>query len=165
MGRRRAPFQNPDPLTCWSGPENIAQVKINDKGSWALFDSGSTINVMTPEFVQAHSLDMGPLSDLMDGTLKINGFGGLFCWSLGYVIIRVQIEGMKGYNKDQVTLVVQDSTTFGSRVPITPVTSTINQIMNIIKESEIDELYWLDIEWNSPSIATKLHVQSLTQLI
>ena len=62
----------------WSGPENIAWVKINDEGSWALLDSGSTINAVTPEFVKALSLDVGPLSDLVDVTLKINGFGGLF---------------------------------------------------------------------------------------
>ena len=67
----KAPFLNPDPLTHWSGSENIAQVKINDESSWALLDSGSTINVVTPEFVKVHSLDMGPLSDLVDCTLKI----------------------------------------------------------------------------------------------
>ena len=103
-------------------------------------DSGSTINVVTPEFVQACSLDMGPLSNLVDGTLKINGFGGMFSQPLGYVIRRVQVEGMNGYNKDQVALVIPDLTTFGSRVPVTLGTPAINQIMNVIKESEIDGL-------------------------
>ena len=32
----KAPFLNPDPLMHWSGPENIAQVKINDEDN----DSG-----------------------------------------------------------------------------------------------------------------------------
>ena len=62
----------------------------------ALLDSGSTIKAVTLEFVKAHSLDVGPLSDLVDGTLKINEFGGLFSQPLGYVIIRVQVEGVKG---------------------------------------------------------------------
>ena len=62
----------------WSGPENIAWVTIDDESVWAILDSGSTINAVTPEFLKAHSLDVGPLSDLVDGTLKINGFGGLF---------------------------------------------------------------------------------------
>ena len=62
----------------WSGPENIAWVKIDDEGSWALLDSGSTTNAVIPEFIKACSLDMGPLSDLVDRTLKINGFRGLF---------------------------------------------------------------------------------------
>ena len=86
------------------GLKNIALVKIDDKGSWAVLDSGSTINVVTPEFIKACSLDVGPLSDLVNGTLEINGFGGLFSWPLGYVIIRVQVEGVKGYNEDQVAL-------------------------------------------------------------
>ena len=75
-------------------------VKIDDESSWALLDSGSTINVVTPEFIKAHSLDVGSLSNLVDGTLKINGFGGLFSCPLGYVIIRAQVEGVKGYDKD-----------------------------------------------------------------
>ena len=62
----------------WSGPENIAWVKVNDEGSWALLDSGSTMNAVTPEFIKVHSLDLGPLSNLVDGSLKINGCGGCF---------------------------------------------------------------------------------------
>ena len=60
--------------------------------------------------------------------------------TLGYVIIRVQVEGVKGYKKEQVALVITDSTAFGSRIPVILGTTTINQIINIIKESEIDEL-------------------------
>ena len=33
---------------------------------------------MTLEFIKGHSLDVGPLNDLVDGTLKINGFGDCF---------------------------------------------------------------------------------------
>ena len=96
----------------WSGPENIVWVKINSEGSWTLLDSGSTINAVTPELAKSHSLDVDPLGDLVDGTMKKNGFGGLFCWPLGYVIIRVQVEGVKGSNEDQVTLVIPDLTPF-----------------------------------------------------
>ena len=48
---QKVPFLNPDPLMHWSGPENIAWVKINDDSSWNLLDSGSTINAVTPEFM------------------------------------------------------------------------------------------------------------------
>ena len=47
---------------------------------------------------------------------------------------------MKGYNEDQAALVVPDLTTFRSRVLVTLGTPTIKQIMNVIKESEIDKL-------------------------
>ena len=59
---------------------------------------------MTSDFIKAHSLDMGSLSDVVDGTLKINAFGGFFSQPLGYIIIRVQVEGVKGYDEDQVPL-------------------------------------------------------------
>ena len=73
-----APFLNPDQLMHWSGPDNIAWVKIDDEGSWAVLDSGSTINTVTLEFMKTCSLYVGPLSNLVDGPLEINGFGGLY---------------------------------------------------------------------------------------
>ena len=57
---QKTPFLNLDPLTHWSGPKNIAQLRINDESCWALLDNGSTINAVTPELVKAHSLDVGP---------------------------------------------------------------------------------------------------------
>ena len=72
--------------------------------------------------------------------LDTYGFGGLFFWPLGYIIIRVQMEGVQGYNKDQVTLVRPYSTVFEFWVPVTLGTLTINWIINVIKESKIDEL-------------------------
>ena len=105
-----------------------------------LLDSGSTINAVTPEFVEVLSLDVHPLSDLSESTLGINGFGGVFSWPLGYAIIRVQVEGVWGCNEDQVALVIPDSTGFGSQIPVTLGTLIISWIINMIKESEIDEL-------------------------
>ena len=49
---------------------------------------------MIPEFIKAHSMDVGPLSDLANGTLGINGFSRVFSQPLGYVIKRVQMEGV-----------------------------------------------------------------------
>ena len=48
--------------------------------------------------------------------------------------------GVRGYDKDQVALVKPDSTTYGSRVPVILGAPTINRIINVIKESKIDEL-------------------------
>ena len=73
---------------------------------------------MTPEFIEVCFLDSGPLSDLSNGTLGINSFGGIFFLLLGYVIIRVRVEGVLGYKEDQVALVIPDSAGFGSWVPI-----------------------------------------------
>ena len=54
--------------------------------------------------------------------------------------MRVQVEGEKDYNEDQVALFIPDLTAFGMRVLISLGTPTINQIVNVIKDSEIDEL-------------------------
>ena len=74
----KTPYLNPDPITHWSGPENIAQVRIDGESSWALLDNGFTINAVTPELIEACCLDVSPLSDLVNGMLGINGFGELF---------------------------------------------------------------------------------------
>ena len=100
-------------------------------------DSGSTINVVTLEFFEVCSLDVGPLSELFNGTLSINGSGGVFSWPLGYIFIRVQVEGVWGCDKDQEALVLPD---LESQVPVTLGTPTINWMINVIKESEINEL-------------------------
>ena len=139
---QKVPFLNCIPLNWWSRPENIAWVWIDGESSCTLMDSGSTINALTPDFMEVHLWDVGPLSILSDGTLGINAFRGVFSWPLAYVIIRVQVEGVWGYNKDQVALVLPDSTGFGSWVPVTLSTPTINRIINVIKESEINELFF-----------------------
>ena len=130
---QKTPFLNSDPLTHWNGPENIAQVRIDDESCWALFDNGSKINAVTPEFVKAYSLDVSPLSDLVDSTLSMNGFGRLFSWPLGYVIIWVQVKGVWGYDEDQVSMVLLDPTDLGSWVPVILDTLTIIKIINMIK--------------------------------
>ena len=95
---------------------------------------------MTPKFVEACSWEIGPLSDMADGTLGINGFAGVFSQPLGYIIIRAQVEGEQGCDEDQMALVTPDSTVFGSQVPLTLGAPAINCIINVMKESKIDEL-------------------------
>ena len=121
----------------WSGPENIAWVKVDDEGSWAFLDSDSTINAV---LWSSSKLFFGWGSPGQPSRLYSEDkwvWGFVF---LTYVIIRVQVEGEKGYDEDQITLVILDMTAFGSRVLATLGTPTINQIVNVIKDSEIDEL-------------------------
>ena len=84
-------------------------------------------------------MDVGSLSDLSDGTPGINGFRRVYTQPLGYVI-RVQVEGVRGYDEDHVALVQPDSTTFGTQILVILGTPIINRIINVIKEHEIDEL-------------------------
>ena len=59
---------------------------------------------------------------------------------IGYVIMNVQIEGISGYNEDQVTLVACSSAEFAHHVPIILGTPTMDQAIKTLKESEIDKL-------------------------
>ena len=120
-------------------PTNIS-APLHREISWALVDNGSTINVVTAEFVKACSLDIGPLSDLVNSNFSVNHLGRLFSQPLGYIIKRAQVKGVQGYNEDQVALAISDPTDFGCRVPVTLDKPTINPIINVIKESKMDEL-------------------------
>ena len=123
--------------------------------------------VVQPTMLWPQSLWMFALMMLVrwvthDGTLGIYWFGRVFCWPLGYIIIRVQVEGVLGYNEDQVALVILDSTGFGSQVLVSLGTSTIKQIINRIKESEINEL---SVSLNGSRIAQLLACQWAELLI
>ena len=54
------------------------------------------INVLTPEFVKVCSLDVSLLSNLVNGIVRVNSFGGLFSQPLGYIVIQVHLEGVWG---------------------------------------------------------------------
>ena len=73
----------PNQLTWYIGPENKGWTGIDGESSWALLDSGSTINAVTHEFIKADSMDVGTLSDVANCTLGINGIQGSHLLALG----------------------------------------------------------------------------------
>ena len=97
-----------------------------------LLDNGCQVNTVSPEFVEAHTLKVGLMSDLVKGRMCTH--------PLDYVIIGVQVDGVGGYKKDQITLVIPDLSKFTSRVPVTLGTLTIRRVINVIKESELNVL-------------------------
>ena len=56
---------------------------------------------------------------------------------VGYVVIQIQVDGVQGYDEDQISLVILDLSNFVAWVPIILGTPTINCIINVIKK-EID---------------------------
>ena len=82
----------------WAWKHSLSQDQWQEL--WALLDNVSMVSEVTTEFVEAHILDIGPLSDRVDSTVNVNGFGRLSIWPLGYVIIRVQVEWVWCYDKD-----------------------------------------------------------------
>ena len=97
-------------------------------------------------------MDVGLLSDLADSTLGINGFGGVFSQPLGYIIKRIHVEGVWGYDNDQLALVIPDSTIFGSQVLVTLGTLSINWIINVIKKAKSVSCQLLDLIGDSPVV-------------
>ena len=59
---------------------------------------------------------------------------------MGYIVIQVQVDGVQGYDEDQIALVIPDLSNFTAQVPISLRTPTISCTVNVIKEREMDTL-------------------------
>ena len=114
----QTPFLNPDPFQQWYGMENVAKVKINGESCRALLDNGAQVNTIKPRYINEHSLQVGPITDLMGSKVACVGLGNAYTRLLGYVVIWVQVDGVWGYDEDQIALVIPDFSNFATRVPI-----------------------------------------------
>ena len=121
----------------------------------ALLDNGTQINTVMPGFIKNHSFDVGPLSDLVGGWVTCVGLGNAQTQPLDYSIIWVQMDGVQGYDKDQIALVIPDLSNFAARVPVILGIPTISCIINMIKEKEIDALV---MPWANARVAYLLAV-------
>ena len=97
-----------------------------------------------------HSLEMGQISDLIGRRVTCIGLGNTYTQPLGYTVVRVQVDGVQGYNEDQIALVVPDLSNFAERIPIILHTPTIRHVINIMKEREIDSLV---MAWENARVA------------
>ena len=79
----------------------------------ALADSGSQVNTMMPEFVKEQGYPVLLLDRLVNYPLHLVGLGGRHTCPLGFVIVRLQVKEVAGYNEDVVFLVVPDGSAFG----------------------------------------------------
>ena len=136
----QTPFLNPDPFQCWYGIENVARVKINGESCMALLDNGVQVNTITLRYVKEHSLQVGPITDLMGSKVTCVGLGNAYTRLLGYVVIQVQVDGVWGYDKNQIALIILDHSNFATRVPIILGTPTIGRVVNMMREAEMDAL-------------------------
>ena len=105
--------------------ENIAKVKINGESCIALLDNGVQVITITLRYVKEHSLPVGQITDLMGSKVACVGLGNAYTKPLGYIIIQVQVDGVQGYNKDQIALIIPDFSNFAVRVPVILGTPTI----------------------------------------
>ena len=69
-------------------------------------DSGSQVNTVMPNYVCHYDFPMLPLGDLVNHPLNLVGLGRTQMHLLGFVILRVWVEEIAGYNEDVVFLIV-----------------------------------------------------------
>ena len=120
--------------------ENIAKVKINGQSCMALLDNGVQVNTITPSYVKEHSLQVGPITNFMGSKVTCVGLGNAYIRPLGYVVIWVQVDGVQGYDEDQIALIIPDFSNFAIRVLVILGTTTIGQVVNMMREAEMDAL-------------------------
>ena len=106
----------------------------------ALLDNGAQVNTITLRYVNEHSLQVGPITYLMGSKVTCMGLGNAYTRPLGYIVIQVQVDGVQGYDEDQIALVIPDFSNFATRVSIILGMPTIGCVVNVMKEVKIDAL-------------------------
>ena len=106
----------------------------------ALLDNGVQVNTITPRYIKEHSLQVGLITHLMGSKVTCIGLGNAYTRPLGYVVIWVQVDGVWGYDEDQIDLIILDHSNFATRVPIILGTPTIGRVVNMMREAEMDAL-------------------------
>ena len=135
------------PTTRWMGLETLVDVIIEGCDFTALADSGSQVNTMIPELVQMWDYPVLRLEELVDSPLNLIGLGGQCTCPLRFVIARLQVKEVAVCKEDAMFLVIPDESAFSSRVPVVVGTCTLGHIINVIKESELDQLstHWTTV--------------------
>ena len=86
------------------------------------------------------SMQMGLITNLLGAKVGCVGLGNAYTRPTGYVIIQVQVDGVQGYDEDQIALVIPDLSNFVAWIPVILGPPTISQVINVMKEAEIDAL-------------------------
>ena len=136
------PYLNPDPFCHFIGPKNWGEALIDDKLTTCLLDNGSQLNFVTPAYAHERGMDILSLDTLaqeIGGQLPpIAIMGGGMIKPEGFVIMNVQVPCVRGYNEDQIAIVLEDPEM--KDCPVVLGTPTLFRVMEVIKESEISEL-------------------------
>ena len=115
---------------------------IDDKLTTCLLDNGSQLNFVTHTYAHERGMDILSLDTLaqeIGGQLPpITVMGGGMIKPKGFVIMNVRVPCVRGYNEDQIAIVLEDPEM--KDCPVVLGTPTLFRVMEVIKESEISEL-------------------------
>ena len=146
---KSTPYLNPDPYCWFIGPKNLGEVLIDGELTTCLLDNRAQINFVTPAYARQRSMDIMSLNHLTQEIgwqiPPIAGIGVIMVEPEGFVIMNVQVPCVKGYNEDQIAIVMEDPGLKDFQVILG--TATIYRVMEVIKESEISELV---VPWAPP---------------
>ena len=91
-----------------------------------MVDNGARVNLVMPAYVHQHNLGVRSISELDHSQnpygdyIPLVGLGDGQTELLGFMLLRVQIEGMPHYNEHQVVFVLDDPSAFSARIPVVP---------------------------------------------
>ena len=63
-------------------------------------------------------MQVGPITNLLGTKVTCMELGNTYTRLLGYIIIQVQVDGVQGYDEDQIALVIPDLSNFAARVSV-----------------------------------------------
>ena len=149
---KSAPHLNQDPYCQFIGPKNWGEALIDEELATCLLDNGSQLNFITPAYAHKWGMDIMSLDSLaqeVGGKIPpILGIGGIMVDPEGFVMMNVKVPCVKGYNEDQIAIVMDD---LGMKdCPVILGMPTIFRVMEVIKESEISKLA---IPWASSRVS------------
>ena len=139
---KRAPYLNPDAFRRFIGPKNLGKVPVDDELFTCLLDNGAQLNFIMPTYAQERGMDIMSLDYLAEeigGAIPhISSIGGISVEPIGIVMMNIKVPGIARYDKDQITIVMDDPGMMEWLVILG--TPTIYRVMDVIKESEISKL-------------------------
>ena len=151
---------NLDAFCRFIGPKNFGKALIDDELVSCLLDNGAQLNFIMPAYAQERGMDIMSLDYLAEeigGSMPlIRGLGGISVEPVGFVMMNVKVPGVKGYDVDQIAIVMDDPGM--TEWPVILGTPTLYQ--EVIKESEISKLAvpWASsrVSWLMRDILAKL---------
>ena len=103
---------NPDPYQRWIGPKNWGEALIDGELTTCLLDNGAQLNFVTPDYAARREMCIGTLDVLAkrSGMVipPIMRIGGIIVEPTGFVVMNVQVPCVKGYNEEQIAIVLDD---------------------------------------------------------
>ena len=106
------PYLNLDPYCQFIGPKNWGKALIDGELATCLLDNGSQLNFVTPAYAHKWGMDIMSLDSLtqeVGGKIPpILGIGSIMVDPEGFVMMNVKVPCVKGYNEDQIAIVMDD---------------------------------------------------------